>query len=93
MIKIYAPMKREELRDRLAKQFEHQMCVTRKLFCPSAYELADVVLQLDKPSTFQGISSRVNAPEEKLKEAVEILEKKGYIQQTEGKYERTGKII
>ena len=66
--------------------FETEFCVTRKLYCPTSYEIADVYKLLTQKSLSKIQISRITGiKEEKVSEILEVLKKRGYIEK-EGEF-------
>jgi hypothetical protein len=56
--------------------FETEFCVTRKLYCPTSYEIADVYKLLTQKSLSKIQISRITGiKEEKVSKILEVLKK------------------
>jgi len=83
-----------EDRDILIKRIENVMCITRKLFCPTAVELADTLIYLSNfPGIKEDIVSGAHIRATEADNILSALKKEGYIEESNGIYRRTGKPV
>lgn len=70
-------------REDLIQKVEKDMCLTRKLFCPSAEQVADVMMYLKNngPATYNEIINNTKVPRAKVNEVLSVCSNTGYIQQ------------
>jgi len=70
------------------------MCVTRKLFCPTGAEMAEILATVyaNGPMTYSDIVTKIKMNESKIKENIDELKRLGYLTEEKHVYSVTEKV-